>query len=37
MDAMPKHFEAILGAELAEKYVNDGHGDGPGTILWHEL
>jgi hypothetical protein len=37
MDAMPKHFEAILGAELAKQYVNEGHADGPGTLLWHGL
>jgi nicotinamidase-related amidase len=37
MDALPRHFAAILGAELAEQYVNEGHGDGPGTMLWHEL
>jgi nicotinamidase-related amidase len=37
MPVMPKHFAAILGAELAAKYVNDGQPDGPGTTLWHEL
>lgn len=37
MPAMPKHFEAILGAELAAKYLADGHGNGAGTRLWHEL
>src|SRR5690348_9925261 len=29
MDAMPKHFAAILGDALAARYFNDGHGDGP--------
>jgi ureidoacrylate peracid hydrolase len=37
MPRMPKHFEAILGAELAAKYLADGHGDGGGTTVWHEL
>src|SRR5205085_11267698 len=37
MDAMPKHFAAILGAQLAEQYLSEGHGDGPGTMLWYEL
>ncbi len=37
MDAMPRHFAAILGDELAARYVRNGHGDGPGTLLWHEL
>ena len=31
MDAMPKHFAAILGDALATRYLNDGHGDGGGT------
>jgi ureidoacrylate peracid hydrolase len=33
MHAMPKHFGAILGAELATRYFNDGRLDGPGTRL----
>ena len=37
MPVMPKHFAAILGAELATKYVNDGQPNGAGTTLWHEL
>lgn len=37
MNAMPKHFGAILGAELATRYFNDGHLDGPGTRLAHGL
>lgn len=37
MPAMPKHFPAILGIELATKYFNDGQGDGAGTTLWPGL
>ena len=37
MTAMPKHFAAILGIDLATKYFNDGQPNGPGTRLWHEL
>ena len=37
MNAMPKHFSAILGVELATRYFNDGQMDGPGTRLWHAL
>jgi nicotinamidase-related amidase len=37
MAVMPKHFAAILGDELAAQYVSNGHGEGPGTALWHEL
>ena len=37
MDAMPKHFSAILGEALAEKYFNDGHAGGGGTRLWAGL
>ena len=37
MPVMPKHFAAILGAELATKYVNDGQPNGAGTTLWHAL
>ena len=37
MDAMPKHFSAILGHALATHYVNDGQRGGAGTRLWHAL
>ena len=37
MDAMPKHFNAILGVDLATRYFDDGHGSGPGTRLWPAL
>ncbi len=37
MPVMPRHFAAILGAELAAKYFDDGQPDGPGTTLWPEL
>jgi nicotinamidase-related amidase len=37
MNGMPKHFGAILGDELATRYFNDGHTDGPGTRLWSAL
>ena len=37
MPVMPKHFAAILGADLATKYFKDGLPDGGGTTLWHEL
>ena len=37
MDKMPKHFAAILGRDLASKYFQGGHDEGPGTILWPEL
>jgi ureidoacrylate peracid hydrolase len=37
MDAMPKHFSAILGDELATRYFNDGQPGGPGTRLWAAL
>ena len=37
MPVMPRHFEAILGAELAAKYVKNGQPGGDGTVLWHEL
>ena len=33
MDAMPKHFSAILGYTLATRYVNDGQPGGAGTRL----
>ena len=36
MNAMPKHFSAILGVELATRYVEDGQ-TGPGSRLWHAL
>ena len=37
MDVMPRHFRAILGDALAERYFNDGHAGGGGTTLWPEL
>ena len=37
MPVMPRHFAAILGVELATKYLNDGQANGNGTTLWHEL
>jgi len=37
MDVMPRHFRAILGDALAERYFNDGHAGGDGTTLWPEL
>lgn len=37
MNAMPKHFSAILGDELATRYFNDGQRGGPGTRLWPAL
>ena len=37
MNTMPKHFRAILGDELATRYVNDGQPGGPGTRLWPTL
>jgi len=37
MDVMPKHFSAILGEALAQKYFNDGHDGGGGTRLWAGL
>jgi ureidoacrylate peracid hydrolase len=37
MNSMPKHFSAILGDELAMRYLNDGQRGGPGTRLWHAL
>src|SRR6476661_3616523 len=37
MTALPKHFSAILGNELATRYFNDGQRGGPGTRLWHAL
>src|SRR3954471_22188304 len=36
MNAMPKHFSAILGVELATRYVEDGQAS-PGSRLWHAL
>ena len=33
MNAMPKHFRAILGEALAVKYFTDGHDGGGGTRL----
>jgi len=37
MRVMPKHSTAILGAELATQYFNDGGPNGAGTILHREL
>jgi ureidoacrylate peracid hydrolase len=37
MPVMPPNFAAILGAELATKYFNNGQPGGPGRQLWHEL
>ena len=37
MNAMPKHFRAILGEALAVKYFNDGHDGRGGTRLWPGL
>lgn len=37
MNAMPKHFNAILGIELAARYFNHGQRGGPGRRLWHAL
>ena len=37
MTAMPKHFAAILGTDVATKYFNHGQSNGPGTRLWHAL
>ena len=37
MTAMPRHFAAILGADLATRYFNDGQAGGAGTRLWHAL
>jgi ureidoacrylate peracid hydrolase len=34
---MPRHFSAILGADLATRYFNDGQTGGAGTRLWHAL
>jgi nicotinamidase-related amidase len=37
MDAMPKHFAAILGDALTTRYLNDGHADGGGTKVHSAL
>ena len=37
MPAMPRHFAAILGVELATRYFDDGQTDGAGTRLWPAL
>jgi ureidoacrylate peracid hydrolase len=37
MPAMPKHFRAILGDDLATRYFKDGHDDGAGTRVWPAL
>lgn len=37
VSTMPSHFPAILGAQLATRYFNDGQAGGAGTRLWHAL
>jgi ureidoacrylate peracid hydrolase len=37
MSTMPRHFSAILGADLATRYFDDGQAGGAGTRLWHAL
>jgi len=37
MSTMPRHFSAILGANLATRYFNDGQVGGAGARLWHRL
>ena len=37
MSTMPRHFSAIVGADLARRYFNDGQAGGAGTRLWHAL
>jgi nicotinamidase-related amidase len=37
MKVMPRHFAAILGADLAARYFKDGQADGPGTKLCADL
>lgn len=37
MQTMPKHFSAILGPDLATRYLEDGQVGGRGTKLWHAL
>jgi ureidoacrylate peracid hydrolase len=37
MRVMPRHFTAILGVETATRYFHDGHADGAGTTLHHDL
>jgi nicotinamidase-related amidase len=37
MTTMPRHFTAIVGADLAARYFNDGQPGGRGTRLWHAL
>ena len=37
LPVMPRHFEAILGAQMAAKYLADGRPGGDGTVLWPEL
>jgi ureidoacrylate peracid hydrolase len=37
MKVMPRHFAAILGDDLARRYFDDGHADGPGTRLSQDL
>jgi nicotinamidase-related amidase len=37
MSTMPRHFSAILGADLATRYFSDGQAGGAGARLWHAL
>lgn len=37
MTEMPRHFSAILGADLAARYFSDGQAGGAGTRLWPAL
>ena len=36
-EVMPPNFVAILGADLATRYFNNGQPDGPGLQLWPGL
>src|SRR5215217_6906713 len=37
MTTMPRHFSAILGADLATRYFDNGQAGGAGSKLWHAL
>ena len=37
MPSVPANLAAIVGAELATRFFNDGQEEGPGTKLWPEL
>src|SRR5215213_3662758 len=37
MSTMPRHFSAMLGADVATRYFNDGQVGGAGTRLWRGL